>query len=190
MSERSEAVRCAATIRRWVIERSLAANVGHIGSSLSIADIVAALWAEVLRDPGTDDPDRDRFVLSVGHASMLMYSLLHLSGYDVSDEDIRNFRQWGSITAGHPEYGHASGIETTTGPLGQGQGGKTFILHVAHEGFARKTIIQCRAKLVDVELEVQALNARPRHKTCNAVGIGPRRHRQSDACHIAVLDLG
>jgi transketolase len=70
------------------------------------------------RDPAWID--RDRFVLSVGHASMLLYSLLHLSGYDVSEEDIRNFRQWGSPTAGHPEHGHAPGIETTTGPLGQG----------------------------------------------------------------------
>jgi transketolase len=98
------------------------ANSGHPGTPMALAPAGYVLFHRHLRHDPRDPAwiDRDRFVLSVGHASMLLYSLLHLSGYDVSEEDIRNFRQWGSPTAGHPEHGHAPGIETTTGPLGQG----------------------------------------------------------------------
>jgi len=98
------------------------ANSGHPGTPMALAPVGYVLFHKHLRHNPSDPVwlDRDRFVLSVGHASMLIYSLLHLSGYDLSEEDIRNFRQWGSPTAGHPEYGHAPGIETTTGPLGQG----------------------------------------------------------------------
>ena len=98
------------------------ANSGHPGTPMALAPVGYVLFHKHLRHNPSDPLwlDRDRFVLSVGHASMLIYSLLHLSGYDLSEEDIRNFRQWGSPTAGHPEYGHAPGIETTTGPLGQG----------------------------------------------------------------------
>jgi len=98
------------------------ANSGHPGTPMALAPVGYALFHKHLRHNPSDPLwlDRDRFVLSVGHASMLIYSVLHLSGYDLSEEDIRNFRQWGSPTAGHPEYGHAPGIETTTGPLGQG----------------------------------------------------------------------
>jgi transketolase len=98
------------------------ANSGHPGTPMALAPAGYVLFHRHLRHDPRDPAwiDRDRFVLSVGHASMLLYSLLHLSGYDVSEEDIRNFRQWGSPTAGHPEHGHAPGIETSTGPLGQG----------------------------------------------------------------------
>ncbi len=98
------------------------ANSGHPGTPMALAPVGYALFHRHLKHDPTDPTwlDRDRFVLSVGHASMLIYSLLHLSGYEVSEEDIRNFRQWGSPTAGHPEYGHIPGVETTTGPLGQG----------------------------------------------------------------------
>ncbi|HIF56868.1 MAG TPA: transketolase [Gemmatimonadetes bacterium] len=98
------------------------ANSGHPGTPMALAPVGYVLFHKHLRHNPSDPLwlDRDRFVLSIGHASMLIYSLLHLSGYDLSEEDIRNFRQWGSPTAGHPEYGHAPGIETTTGPLGQG----------------------------------------------------------------------
>ena len=98
------------------------ANSGHPGTPMALAPVGYALFHKHLRHNPSDPLwlDRDRFVLSVGHASMLIYSVLHLSGYNLSEEDIRNFRQWGSPTAGHPEYGHAPGIETTTGPLGQG----------------------------------------------------------------------
>ena len=98
------------------------ANSGHPGTPMALAPVGYVLFHRHLRhDPKDPDwVDRDRFVLSCGHASMLLYSVLHLSGYDITEEDIRNFRQWGSPTAGHPEYGHAPGIETTTGPLGQG----------------------------------------------------------------------
>jgi len=98
------------------------ANSGHPGTPMALAPVGYELFRNHLRHNPVDPAwlDRDRFVLSVGHASMLLYSLLHLSGYEVSEDDIRNFRQWGSPTAGHPEYGHIPGAETTTGPLGQG----------------------------------------------------------------------
>jgi len=98
------------------------AQSGHPGTPMALAPVGYVLFMRHLRHNPNDPEwlDRDRFVLSCGHASMLLYSLLHLTGYEISDEDIRNFRQWGSPTAGHPEYGHAPGIETTTGPLGQG----------------------------------------------------------------------
>jgi len=98
------------------------ANSGHPGTPMALAPVGYVLFHRHLQHNPRDPAwlDRDRFVLSVGHASMLIYSLLHLSGYDVSAEDIENFRQWGSPTAGHPEYGHVPGVETTTGPLGQG----------------------------------------------------------------------
>jgi transketolase len=100
------------------------AQSGHPGTPMALAPVAYVLWHRFLRhNPGNPQwVDRDRFVLSCGHASMLLYSLLHLSGYDLSLEDIRNFRQWGSKTPGHPERGHTPGVETTTGPLGQGFG--------------------------------------------------------------------
>jgi transketolase len=98
------------------------ANSGHPGMPMGAADMAVTLWANVLKHDPADPawPDRDRFILSAGHGSMLIYSLLHLSGYDLSMEDLRAFRQWGSRTPGHPEFGHTPGVEMTTGPLGQG----------------------------------------------------------------------
>lgn len=100
------------------------AQSGHPGTPMALAPVGYLLWHRFLsHNPRNPDwPDRDRFVLSCGHASMLLYSLLHLSGYDLSLDDLRNFRQWGSRTPGHPERGHTPGVETTTGPLGQGFG--------------------------------------------------------------------
>ena len=99
-----------------------AANSGHPGTPMALAPVGYVLWTRHLRHNPRDPewPGRDRFVLSAGHASMLLYSLLHLSGYDLSLDDIRQFRQWDSKTPGHPEHGHTAGVETTTGPLGQG----------------------------------------------------------------------
>jgi len=99
------------------------ANSGHPGMPMGMADVATVLYSRFLKfDPARPDwPDRDRFILSAGHGSMLLYSLLHLTGYpDMTLEQLKNFRQWDSLTAGHPESGHAPGIETTTGPLGQG----------------------------------------------------------------------
>jgi transketolase len=99
-----------------------AAQSGHPGTPMALAPAAYLLWSRFLRhNPADPDwPDRDRFVLSCGHASMLLYALLHLSGYDLPLEEIKAFRQWGSRTPGHPERGHTPGVETTTGPLGQG----------------------------------------------------------------------
>ena len=99
-----------------------AANSGHPGAPMGLADVAEVLWREVLRHNPNDPEwwDRDRFVLSNGHASMLLYSVLHLTGYDLSIDDLKAFRQLGSKTPGHPEYRECPGVETTTGPLGQG----------------------------------------------------------------------
>lgn len=100
------------------------ANSGHPGTPMALAPVAYLLWTRHLRHNPADPQwqDRDRFILSCGHASMLLYSLLHLSGYDLPLEEIRNFRQWSSRTPGHPERGHTAGVEVTTGPLGQGVG--------------------------------------------------------------------
>jgi transketolase len=112
------------TIRGLSMDAVQAANSGHPGTPMALAPLGWALFSELRRhDPANPEwPDRDRFVLSCGHASMLQYALLHLSGYAVSLDDIRSFRQWGSLTPGHPELHVTPGVETTTGPLGQGIG--------------------------------------------------------------------
>lgn len=115
----------ANAIRALSMDAVQAANSGHPGLPMGAADVATVLFAHYLKfDPQAPNwADRDRFILSAGHGSMLLYSLLHLLGYeDMTIEELRNFRQLGSRTAGHPEFGHASGIETTTGPLGQGLG--------------------------------------------------------------------
>ena len=112
----------ANTVRILSAEGVQKANSGHPGMPMGMADVATILWTEFLKH-NPDEPkwaNRDRFVLSAGHGSMLLYSLLHLSGYDVTIDDLKSFRQWGSRTPGHPEYGHLPGVETTTGPLGQG----------------------------------------------------------------------
>lgn len=110
------------TIRTLSIDAVQQANSGHPGAPMGMAPMAYLLWTRHLRHAPTrpDWPDRDRFVLSAGHASMLLYSLLHLTGYEVPLEQVKRFRQWGSITPGHPEYGLTPGVEATTGPLGQG----------------------------------------------------------------------
>ena len=113
----------ATAIRTLTLDAVAAANSGHSGMPMGMADVATVLFEKHLRfDPKTPEwPDRDRFILSAGHGSMLLYSLMYLTGYeDMPLEQIKDFRQWGARTAGHPEFGHARGIETTTGPLGQG----------------------------------------------------------------------
>ncbi|MFC1826555.1 transketolase [Thermodesulfobacteriota bacterium] len=113
---------CINTIRFLSVDAVQQANSGHPGMPMGSAPMAYVLWTKFLRhSPRNPDwPDRDRFVLSAGHGSMLIYSLLHLSGYDLSLDELKKFRQWGSKTPGHPEYGDTPGVETTTGPLGQG----------------------------------------------------------------------
>ena len=115
---------CVNTIRTLAADAVQKANSGHPGMPMGTAPMAYALWTRFLRFNPQDPawPNRDRFVLSAGHGSMLLYALLHLTGYDLSLEDIKQFRQWDSATPGHPELGHTPGVETTTGPLGQGFG--------------------------------------------------------------------
>jgi transketolase len=124
MSEQDLETRAINTIRFLSVDAVEKANSGHPGLPMGDAAMAYALWSRHLKfDPTLPRwPDRDRFVLSAGHGSMLLYSLLHLTGFNLSLEEIKNFRQWGSKTAGHPEHWAAPGIETTTGPLGQGFG--------------------------------------------------------------------
>src|SRR5260370_6276455 len=112
------------TIRTLSIDAVQKANSGHPGLPLDAAPMAYALWTRILRHNPKDPkwPDRDRFVLSAGHGSMLLYSLLYLTGYDLLLDDLEQFRQLGSRTPGHPEYGITPGVETTTGPLRQGFG--------------------------------------------------------------------
>jgi transketolase len=114
--------RCINTIRMLAADAVQKAKSGHPGMPMGAAVMAYVLWARFLKhNPANPTwPDRDRFVLSAGHGSMLLYALLHLTGYDLGLEDLQQFRQWGSKTPGHPEYRHTPGIETTTGPLGQG----------------------------------------------------------------------
>jgi transketolase len=113
---------CVNTIRTLAMDAVQKANSGHPGTPMALAPVAYVLYTRIMRhspaNPGW--PDRDRFVLSCGHASMLLYSILYLTGYGLELDDLKNFRQLGSPCAGHPEYGHAAGIEATTGPLGQG----------------------------------------------------------------------
>lgn len=113
---------CVNTIRALSIDAVQKAKSGHPGMPMGAADMAYVLWMHYLKHNPADPawPNRDRFVLSAGHGSMLLYSLLHLSGYGLTLDDLKNFRQLGSLTPGHPEYGLTAGVETTTGPLGQG----------------------------------------------------------------------
>jgi transketolase len=113
---------CINTIRTLAMDAVQKANSGHPGTPMALAPVAFVLWDRHLRHNPRNPhwPNRDRFILSNGHASMLLYSLLFLTGYDLTLDDLKNFRQWGSRTPGHPEYGLTPGVETTTGPLGQG----------------------------------------------------------------------
>jgi transketolase len=113
---------CVNTIRTLAMDAVQKANSGHPGMPMGMADAAYVLWTRFLKHNPADPawPNRDRFVLSAGHGSMLLYSLLHLTGYDLPLEQIQRFRQWESLTPGHPEYGDTPGVETSTGPLGQG----------------------------------------------------------------------
>src|SRR3954451_11501684 len=112
---------CINTIRTLSMDAVQKANSGHPGAPMALAPLAYVLYTRVMKhSPSNADWfDRDRFVLSAGHASMVLYSSLYLTGYGLTLDDLKNFRQLGSPTAGHPEYGHAAGIEATTGPLGQ-----------------------------------------------------------------------
>ena len=113
---------CINTIRTLAMDAVQKADSGHPGLPMGMADVAYVLWTRFLKHNPTDPawPNRDRFVLSAGHGSMLLYSLLHLTGYDLPLEELESFRQWGSRTPGHPEYGLTPGVEATAGPLGQG----------------------------------------------------------------------
>ena len=147
----------ANALRALAMDAVQKANSGHPGMPMGFADVATVLWSEFLKyDASAPDwPDRDRFVLSAGHGSMLLYGLLHLSGYEDMDmQEITNFRQLNSKCAGHPEYGHAAGIETTTGPLGQ--------------GFANAVGMALGERILNAEFGENLVN----HKTYAVVGDG------------------
>src|SRR4051812_13585755 len=128
---------CINAIRVLSMDAVQKADSGHPGTPMALAPLAYVLWTQHLRYDPADSKwlNRDRFVLSAGHASMLLYSVLYLTGYDLSLDDIKQFRQWESRTPGHPEYGYTDGVETTTGPLGQGIGNSVGIaVAEAHMG--------------------------------------------------------
>lgn len=132
---------CVNTIRTLAIDATNAAGCGHPGAPMGLADVAFVLWTDVMQYHPADPAwaGRDRFVLSGGHASMLLYAMLHLTGYDLPLEEIKQFRQWGSMTPGHPEVGCAPGVEVTTGPLGSGFAtavGMALAAHMAEAKFA------------------------------------------------------
>ena len=114
--------RAIATIQGLAMDAPHAARSGHQGTAMALAPLAHVLYGRVMNfDPQRPEwPDRDRFVLSPGHASILQYAMLHLCGFGLTLDDIKDFRQWRSATPGHPEYRHTAGVEITTGPLGQG----------------------------------------------------------------------
>ena len=114
--------KCVNTIRALSLDMVEKANSGHQGTAMALAPLAHVLYTRILRhDPSKPRTyNRDRLILSAGHASALLYSTLHLSGYEISLDDLKEFRQWNSTTPGHPEFGHTPGVEVTTGPLGQG----------------------------------------------------------------------
>ena len=126
---------CINTVRTLSMDGVQKANSGHPGTPMALAPLAYSLFTRHMKHDPADPhwPDRDRFVLSCGHASMLLYSCLYLTGYGLTLEDLKEFRQWGSKTPGHPEFGHTAGVETTTGPLGQGVGNSVgFAVAEAH----------------------------------------------------------
>ena len=116
--------RAVDTVRVLAMDAVEKAGNGHPGTAMSLAPAAYLLFKRVMRHDPTDPnwPGRDRFVLSAGHSSLTLYIQLYLSGYGLSLDDLKSLRQWGSLTPGHPEHGHTPGVETTTGPLGQGLG--------------------------------------------------------------------
>jgi len=173
---------CVDTIRTLSMDAVQKANSGHPGTPMALAPVAYVLYARVMRhNPrGPEWPDRDRFVLSCGHASMLLYSTLYLAGYDVSlEDDIMQFRQLGSRAAGHPEYHDLPGIEVTTGPLGQG------ISHAVGMALAERMlavrfnrpgheIVDHRTFVIasDGDLERRASRARPARSQATSAWVG------------------
>ena len=123
MQNKADAL-CVNTIRMLSVDAVEKAKSGHPGAPMGLAPVAYVLWTRFLKHSPKNPswPDRDRFVLSAGHGSMLLYSMLHLTGYDLPLDQIKQFRQWGSLTPGHPERELTPGVEVTTGPLGQGFG--------------------------------------------------------------------
>ncbi|HEX2577736.1 MAG TPA: transketolase, partial [Aquihabitans sp.] len=124
MTDEDLELRAINTIRALAMDMPQAANSGHQGTAMALAPLAHVLWTRIMDYDPTDPQwfDRDRFVLSAGHASVLLYAMLHLTGYDLTIDDLKAFRQWESRTPGHPERNHTPGVEVTTGPLGQGVG--------------------------------------------------------------------
>jgi len=166
--ERDLDKRCIDTIRTLAMDAVEKAQSGHAGAPMALAPVAYTLWQQILRYDPSDPlwPNRDRFVLSAGHASMLLYALLHLAGVRrvergrvsdaaaVSLDDIKNFRQLDSVTPGHPEYGRTTGVETTTGPLGQGCGNSVGMA-IASRWLAARFCISpaCAAALAMIEIK-------------------------------------
>ncbi len=179
----------AGGIRRIVIDQSRRANIGHIGSALSVADLLAALYARVLRSPGTDDPDRDRFVLSKGHAALALYAALHLRGI-LDVETLESFATDGSSLGAHPEHA-VPGIDFSTGSLGHGL---SIASGAALAGRLQGSERRAFALVSDAECNEgslwEAVMFAPHHQLSNLIAIVDDNGQQALGYTSDVLDLG
>lgn len=179
----------ATEIRRIIIEQSMRANIGHIGSALSVADVLAALYSEVLNLPGGDDPERDRFVLSKGHAALALYATLHVSGH-MDEDTLASYATDGSALGAHPEHA-VQGIDFSTGSLGQGLSvAAGAALGARIQGSSRRAF----ALMSDAELNEgsvwEAAMFACHHALSNLIAIVDDNGQQALGHTAAVLDLG
>ncbi len=176
---------CINTLRFLAVDAVQKAQSGHPGMPMGAAPMAYVLWTRFLKHNPSNPQwfDRDRFVLSAGHGSMLLYGLLHLTGYELSLDDIQQFRQWGSRTPGHPERGHTPGVEITTGPLGQGIGecGRHGDCRSAARGALQPARIRCHRSLDLRDCQRRRPDGRCRVRSCLA-----RRPPETRQAHLPV----
>jgi transketolase len=178
----------AAVMRRWVIEQSLESGVGHVGSALSITDILAVLWGRVLRYPGGEDPDRDRFILAKGHAALALYAAMRYRGL-LDEETFRTYCKDASLLAVHPEYG-LPGVEVATGSLGQGLSvgcGLSYALR--QQGSAGRVFVLLSDAEVNEGQVWEAAMFAAHHRLANLVAIVDLNGMQAMGPTARILDL-
>jgi transketolase len=180
--------RLAAQLRRWIIEQSLESNVGHIGSALSIVEVMAVLWSRVLRNPGSDDAERDRFILAKGHAALALYGVLRAVGR-LSEEQFHTYCKDASLLGAHPEYG-LPGVDVATGSLGQGLSVGCGIAHalLQRDSVARVFVLVSDAECNEGQLW-EAVMFAAHNRLTNLIAVVDQNGMQAMGATKTVLDL-